>query len=112
MDDKDIRKFLKGHFYATQKIKVLEAEGRELQDDDPIKAENEKEIEELKNQQTVVRNAIASLHDNDLESVLRCRYILHLTEEQTAEFLNYACRTIQEKTKKAIKKLKTGVEMC
>ena len=64
-----------------------------------------KQIEELRLLQREIRERIASLHNNDLESVLIYRYIAYRTEEEAAEELNYSKRTVQEKIKWAIKKL-------
>lgn len=103
MTEQEIKKFLKSHFYATQKIKALTEEAELLSEDK--KKTIEIEIAELKEQQERVRKAIAELHDNDFESVLIYRYVLYNTEEQTADKLHYAPRTVQEKVKKAIKKI-------
>ena len=77
-------------------------------------ADEEKEIDEqivrLRQKQRDIRQLISSLNDDDLEAVLIFRYIVHNTEEQTAEKLNYAPRTVQEKIKKAVSKL--CVKMC
>lgn len=133
MTETEVRDYLRSHFYATQKIKALESEKFQLRLDAqggavsfegtgsaPVKdnttelrlmklVDKEKaideEIERLTAHKDAVRKSIADLHDNDLESVLIFRYILYCTEEQAAEKLNYAPRTVQEKVKKAIKKL-------
>ena len=137
MNETEMRNFLESHFYASKKIKALEAERRQLRLDamggsvsykdnyNSSKqnatehnlarlADEEKEIDEqiskLRSEQRKVRETISLLHDNDLEAILIFRYIVHNTEEQTAEKLNYAQRTVQDKLKKAIKKL--CVKMC
>ena len=133
MTETEVRDYLKSHFYATQKIKALESEKFQLRLDAqggaisfegtgsaPVKdnitelrlmkladkeATIDQEIQRLTLHKDKVRQFIADLHDDDLESVLIFRYILYCTEEQAAEKLNYAPRTVQEKVKKAIKKL-------
>lgn len=50
---------------------------------------------------------IETLHDDDLESVLICKYINFYTLEKTAELLNYHPNTVKKKIKKAILKLCT-----
>ena len=132
MTENEVRGYLESHFYASKKIKALEEERKQLRlnaaggtisfEDSGTGskstgtecklmslADDERELDEqisgLRDLQREVRASIASLHDNDLESVLIYRYIAYLTEEETAEGLNYAQRTVQEKIKKAIKKL-------
>jgi DNA-directed RNA polymerase specialized sigma24 family protein len=51
--------------------------------------------------------AIWKLEDDDLEAVLRNRYVLYYTIEQTAEIMNYHPNTVKGKVKKAIQKLCT-----
>ena len=132
MTEVQMKNFLEGHFYASKKIKALEAERKQLRlsaqggavgyegvssatrqnsternlislADEEQKIDDE--IARLRESQQKVRRTIDLLHDDDLEAVLIFRYIIHNTEEQTAEKLNYAPRTVQEKIKKAIKKL-------
>jgi DNA-directed RNA polymerase specialized sigma24 family protein len=103
MTEQEIKKFLKSHFYATQKIKALTEEAELLPENQ--RNDIDLEIVELKKHQERVRQVIANLHDNDFESVLIYRYVLYNTEEQTADKLHYAPRTVQEKVKKAIKKI-------
>lgn len=103
MTEQEIKKFLKSHFYATQKIKALTEEAELLPENQ--RNDIDLEIVELKKHQERVRQVIAELHDNDFESVLIYRYVLYNTEEQTADKLHYAPRTVQEKVKKAIKKI-------
>ena len=132
MTEVQMKNFLEGHFYASKKIKALEAERKQLRlsaqggsigyegissatrqnstERNLVSlADEEKKIDDeiarLKESQRKVRRTIDLLHDDDLEAVLIFRYIIHNTEEQTAEKLNYAPRTVQEKIKKAIKKL-------
>ena len=50
---------------------------------------------------------IETLHDDDLESVLICKYVNFLTLEKTAELLHYHPNTVKQKIKKAIEKLCT-----
>lgn len=137
MTETEMRNYLEGHFYASKKIKALEAERRQLRmnaqggaisfegnnttgksnatERNLMRlADEEKEIDEqivrLRKKQRDIRQLISSLNDDDLEAVLIFRYIVHNTEEQTAEKLNYAPRTVQEKIKKAVSKL--CVKMC
>ena len=137
MTETEMRNYLEGHFYASKKIKALEAERRQLRmnaqggaisfegnnassksngtESNLMRlADEEQEIDEqivkLRQKQREIRQLINSLNDDDLEAVLIFRYIVHNTEEQTAEKLNYAPRTVQEKIKKAISKL--CVKMC
>lgn len=137
MTETEMRNYLEGHFYASKKIKALEAERRQLRmnaqggavsfegnytatkqnatESNLVRlADEEKEIDEqivrLRQKQRDIRQLISSLNDDDLEAVLIFRYIVHNTEEQTAEKLNYAPRTVQEKIKKAVSKL--CVKMC
>lgn len=132
MSEYEMRKYLESHFYASKKIKALEAERTQLRlnamggavsyEDNGTssktngterklmrladeEAELDRQIVKLRVQLREIRELIASLHDDDLEAVLIYRYIAHHTEKETAEGLNYAQRTVQEKTKKAIKKL-------
>lgn len=137
MTETEMRNYLEGHFYASKKIKALEAERRQLRSNAQggaisfegnntssksngtesnlmRLADEEKEIDaeikRLKAKQRDIRQLISRLDDDDLEAVLIFRYIVHNTEEQTAEKLNYAPRTVQEKIKKAVSKL--CVKMC
>lgn len=103
MTEREVKAFLKSHFYATQKIKALTEEAELLPENQ--RNDIDLEIVELKKHQERVRQVIAELHDNDFESVLIYRYVLYNTEEQTADKLHYAPRTVQEKVKKAIKKI-------
>jgi DNA-directed RNA polymerase specialized sigma24 family protein len=103
MTEQEVKAFLKSHFYATQKIKALTEEAELLSENQ--RNDIDLEIVELKKHQERVRQVIANLHDNDFESVLIYRYVLYNTEEQTADKLHYAPRTVQEKVKKAIKKI-------
>lgn len=132
MTEADMREYLEGHFYASKKIKALEAEKMQLRlnaqggsisyesnytaskengtertlmslaDEE---AEIDKKIKYLKAKQHNIRHTIDLLDDDDLESVLIYRYIAYRTESETAVELNYAPRTVQEKVKKAIRKL-------
>lgn len=52
-----------------------------------------------------IQNAIALLHNDDLEAVLINRYLNYMSIEETAEFMNYAPRTVRMKQKQAIEKL-------
>lgn len=137
MTETEMRNYLEGYFYASKKIKALEAERKQLRmnaqggaisfegnnttgksnatERNLMRlADEEKEIDEqivrLRQKQRDIRQLISSLNDDDLEAVLIFRYIVHNTEEQTAEKLNYAPRTVQEKIKKAVSKL--CVKMC
>ena len=132
MSEYEMRKYLESHFYASKKIKALEAERTQLrlnamggavsyEDNNTSSKTNgterklmrladeeadiDKQIEELRLLQREIRERIASLHNNDLESVLIYRYIAYRTEDEAAEELNYSKRTVQEKIKWAIKKL-------
>lgn len=137
MTEVQMRNYLEGHFYASKKIKALEEERRQLRisaqggavsyegnysttksnasERNLVRlADEEKKIDDeivrLRNKQREIRQLISSLDDDDLEAVLIFRYVVHNTEEQTAEKMNYAPRTVQEKMKKAIRKL--CVKMC
>lgn len=103
MTEQEVKAFLKSHFYATQKIKALTEEAELLPENQ--RNDIDLEIVKLKKHQERVRRVIAELHNNDFESVLIYRYVLYNTEEQTADKLHYAPRTVQEKVKKAIKKI-------
>lgn len=132
MTENEVKKFLKSHFFATQKIKALEIEKKQLRIDAQggsvsyegnypstkrngveaalmtLSEKEEKidnEINKLKKKQEKVRTAIDLLHDDDLESVLINRYITYHTIEETAEFMNYAPRTVRKKQKQAYEKL-------
>ena len=132
MNETDMREYLEGHFYASKKIKALEAEKMQLRlnaqggsisyesnytasKENGIErtlmsladeeAEIDKKIKYLKAKQHNIRHTIDLLDDDDLESVLIYRYIAYRTESETAVELNYAPRTVQEKVKKAIRKL-------
>ena len=134
MTEVQMRNYLEGHFYASKKIKALEEERRQLRisaqggavsyegnytttkanasERTLVRlADEEKKIDDeivrLRNQQQRIRQLIAELHDNDLESVLIYRYILHHTIEDAAEELNYHPNTVKEKIKRAIAKLCT-----
>lgn len=132
MTENEAREFLKSHFYATQKIKALEDERRQLRIDAqggsvsyesnyPSTKKNgvesnlvrlaareqelDDEIAQLKCKRNRVRDVIARLNDDDLESVLINRYITYHTIEETAEIMNYAPRTVRKKQKQAYEKL-------
>ena len=132
MTNEEMRDYLESHFYASKKIKALEAEKIQLRLNAAVgtasyeennttskkngtelklmsladeEAELDRQIVELRVQLREIRELIASLHDDDLEAVLIYRYIAHHTEKETAEGLNYAQRTVQEKIKKAVRKL-------
>lgn len=62
---------------------------------------------ELENTFGEISEAIALLHDDELEAVLIHRYLLFHTIEQTAEFMHYSIRATQYKHKKSIQKLCT-----
>ncbi|MBP5362259.1 MAG: sigma-70 family RNA polymerase sigma factor [Ruminococcus sp.] len=134
MTEIEMRNYLEGHFYASKKIKALEAERRQLRlnaqgcsvgyegsyastkqngtERNLISlADEEKNIDEqivkLRAEQKKVRQLIGELHDNDLEAVLIFRYILHHSIEESAEQLNYHPNTVKEKIKRAVEKLCT-----
>lgn len=65
------------------------------------------QIAELLDIADEIRDAIAKLDDDDLETVMIHRYLLFHTVEETAEYLNYSVRATQYKCTKAIKKLCT-----
>lgn len=52
-----------------------------------------------------IRDAIAKLKDDDLETVMIHRYLLFHTVEETAELMNYSPETVKRKQRKAIEKL-------
>ena len=60
---------------------------------------------ELENISKEISEAIALLHDNELETVLIHRYLLFHTIVQTAEIMHYSPETIKRKQRKAIGKL-------
>ena len=70
-----------------------------------IERKYSKQKQELIKISDEISEAIAELHDDDLETVLMHRYLLFHTIEQTAEFLNYSPETVRRKTNKAIEKL-------
>lgn len=134
MTENDVKKFLKSHFSATQKIKALEIEKKQLRFDaqggaisyegnypstkrNGVEAtfmtlsereeEIDAEIKELKQKKEKVRATIDLLNDDDLEAVLINRHITYHTVEETAEIMNYAPRTVKLKQKQAYKKLCT-----
>lgn len=137
IEELDMRKWLNRAFYADKKAKALgmlvqqcreRAEGlsRASEGNDKGKsdgaengtenalmklAEIQERAEHLSAEAIAttaeVWEAIRKLHDDDLETVLINRYLNFLTIEQTAEKMNYAPRTIKEKTKQAIEKLCT-----
>lgn len=59
-----------------------------------------------------IQNAIAQLHDDDLEAVLIHRYLLFETVEKTAESIGYDPRTVMRKIKRAIEKMSPNVIEC
>ena len=132
MTENDVRKFLKSHFKATQKIKALELEKIQLRMDaqggsvsydgnypsakrnavesnlirlGAREQEIDEEIVQLKRKRDRVRETIDQLCDDDLEAVLINRYITYHTVEETAEIMNYAPRTVRKKQKQAFEKL-------
>jgi len=132
--ENEVNRFLKSHFFATQKIKALELEKKQLRIDAqggsisyegnyPSSKKNaveatlmtlsekeekiDNEISELKKKRDKVRAAIDLLNDDDLESVLINRYITYHTVEEVAEIMHYAPRTIKLKQKQAYEKLCT-----
>lgn len=134
MTENDVKRFLKSHFFATQKIKALELEKKQLRIDAqggsisyegnyPSSKKNaveatlmslsekeeriDDEIKKLKQKHETVRAAIDLLDDDDLESVLINRYITYHTVEETAEIMHYAPRTVKLKQKQAYEKLCT-----
>lgn len=52
-----------------------------------------------------ISEAIALLHDDELEAVLIHRYLMFHTIEETAEIMHYSTRTIKRKQIQAIRKL-------
>ncbi len=60
---------------------------------------------ELENISKEISEAIALLHDDELETVLIHRYLLFHTIERTAELMHYSVRTIKNKQHQAIRKL-------
>ena len=135
MNELEIKHWLNRAFYAEKKAKALEmlvaqcrmrAEGLshagECNDrgrsdssangtenalmklaDMELKAEAQKV--EAVNVSEEIQQAIARLHDDDLETVLLHRYILFHTIEKTAELMNYGRETVKRKTDKAVAKL-------
>jgi len=132
MTENEMRSYLERHFYASKKIKALEAERTQLrlnamggainyEGNNTATKENaternlvrladeenkiDREITLLREKQQEIRRLIASLGDDDLEAVLIYRYILHNTIEETAEALHYAPRTVKLKQNRAVLKL-------
>lgn len=60
---------------------------------------------ELENISGEISDAVALLHDEELETVLIHRYLLFHTIEQTAELMHYSRATVKRKQNEAIKKL-------
>lgn len=52
-----------------------------------------------------IQDAIAMLHDDELETVLIHRYLSFHTIERTAELMGYSIETVKRKQRKAIEKL-------
>ncbi|MCM1315741.1 MAG: hypothetical protein NC205_00910 [Prevotella sp.] len=67
-------------------------------------SEQKKELENIFEE---ISEAIALLHDDELEAILIHRYLLFHTIEQTAEIMHYSTRAVKYKQKKAIEKLCT-----
>lgn len=135
MDTLDIKSWLNRAFYADKKIKALEMrlkqcreraqsvsicyEGNDTAISKGSKNSTEStlvrlmEIEEkiiieknnLLSIDAEISEAIATLNDTDLETVLTYRYLLFKTIEQTAELMNYGKETVKRKQNKAIEKL-------
>lgn len=133
MSEKEVGIFLESHFYASKKIRALEAERRQLRmtaqgtginyesigsagtrqngtektylrlADDEAKIDAR--IAQLREEQSRVRAAIDKLNNPDLEAVLIYRFILHHTIDKTAKHLRYAPSTVAYKQQKAIKLL-------
>ncbi|MBQ8123632.1 MAG: sigma-70 family RNA polymerase sigma factor [Ruminococcus sp.] len=59
-----------------------------------------------------IQQAISTLHDEDLETVLIHRYLLFETIEQVAESIGYDPRTVKRKIRRAIEKLSPDVLEC
>lgn len=67
-------------------------------------SEQKREFENISGE---ISDAIALLHDEELETILIHRYLLFHTIEQIAEIMHYSVRSVQYKHKKAIEKLCT-----
>ena len=75
-----------------------------------LKAEAQK-VEAVKLSEEI-QQAIAQLHDDDLETVLLHRYILFHTIEKTAELMHYDPKTVKRKTSVAIRKMSQNALVC
>lgn len=133
----EVKRWLKRAFYADKKIHALEmllrasrmhAEGlsgtskhnytgksdtaingtenayMKVADIERRYAGQKKELEKVTEE---ISEAIALLHDDELETVLMHRYLLFHTIEQTAEIMHYSVRTVNYKQDEAIRKLCT-----
>lgn len=142
LEEFDIRHWLNRAFYADKKAKALDmlvrqcreraegltrssevmdkgkSDGAENGTENALMklAEMERKADEQKaeavNVSAEIQEAIAKLHDDDLESVLIHRYLLFETVEQTAESIGYDPRTVMRKIKKAVEKLSPNVIEC
>lgn len=64
-----------------------------------------KQIIELLDISDEVKETIAKLKDDSLETIMIHRYILFHTVEKTAELTNYSVETVKRKQRQAIEKL-------
>lgn len=64
-----------------------------------------KQIIELLNISDEIKETIAKLQDDSLETIMIHRYILFHTVEKTAELTNYSVETVKRKQRQAIEKL-------
>lgn len=142
IEELDMRKWLNRAFYADKKAKALgmlvqqcreraeglsrtcEGNGKGKSDGAENGTENaliklaemesrfEAQKIECVNVSDEISQAIAELHDDDLEAVLIHRYLLFETVEQTAQSIGYDPRTVMRKIKKAVEKLSLNVIEC
>lgn len=142
MTDSKVREWLERAFYATEEAKALELFAKRCKEQalrmainyesvNAGKCDSSKngtyiaytklaEAEEKAREQAKecaclvleIQNAIFSLNDKELESMLINRYLNFMTVRETAEFMNCDERTVMRKIDKAIKKLSPNVIEC
>ena len=131
----ELKKWLNRAFHANNKVKALEPlikqcreraqslsicyEGNDKGKSDTsvndveialmkledMKRKAERQKIEATNISSEIQDAIAMLHDDELETVLIYRYMLFHTIEEIAELMNYHPNTVKNKINKAVQKL-------
>jgi len=96
---------LSGHNYTGKSDTVLNGTENAFMKFVDIEHKYIRQKQELLIVSEEIAEAIARLHDDELETVLIHRYLLFRTIEQTAELMNYSTETVRRKTNKAIGKL-------